>query len=100
VELLRREDGPLWYRGLVDGTATEADVSAVLQALGAKTIVVGHTPTREGKVQTYFGGRVVAIDTGMLGGEFYPKGVPSALEIAGDTMTAIYIGKREPVTGK
>jgi hypothetical protein len=101
VELLKREDGPLWYRGLADGTATETDVTAVLTALGAKAIVVGHTPTKERKIQSLFGGRVIAIDTGMLGGTFYPNGVPSALEIAGDTMTAIYIGKKEPLaTGK
>jgi hypothetical protein len=97
VELLRREDGPLWYRGLVDGTATEADVTAVLTALGAKAIVVGHTSTKDGKIQPHFGGRVIAIDTGMLGGTFFPNGAPSALEIKGDTMTAIYIGRKEPI---
>jgi hypothetical protein len=96
-DLLRREDGPLWYRGLADGTATEADVTAVLTALGAKAIVVGHTPTKDRKIQTLFGGRVITIDTGMLGGTFYPNGVPSALEIAGETMTAVYIGKKEPL---
>ena len=100
VELLSREDGPLWYRGLVDGTATEADLTAVLSALGAKAMVVGHTPSKDGKIQSFFGGRVVAIDTGMLGGTFYPNGAPSALEIAGDTKTAIYIGRKEPLTGK
>ena len=97
VELLSREDGPLWYRGLVNGTATEADVTAVLTALGAKAIVVGHSSTKDGKIQPHFGGRVVAIDTGMLGGTFYPNGAPSALEITGDTMTAIYIGRKEPI---
>ena len=97
VELLSREDGPLWYRGLVNGTATEADVTAVLTALGAKAIVVGHSSTKDGKIQPHFGGRVVAIDTGMLGGTFYPNGAPSALEITGDTMTAIYVGRKEPI---
>jgi hypothetical protein len=32
----------------------------------------------------------VVIDTGMLGGEFYPQGAPSALEMRGDTLAAIY----------
>lgn len=97
VELLQREDGPLWYRGLVNGTATEAEVTGVLTALGAKAIVVGHSSTKDGRIQPHFGGRVVAIDTGMLGGTFYPNGAPSALEITGDTMTAIYIGRKEPI---
>jgi hypothetical protein len=97
VELLSREDGPLWYRGLVDGTATDADVTAMLASLGAKAIVVGHSVTRDMTIQSLFGGRVIAIDTGMLGGTFYPGGVPSALEIAGETRTSIYIGKREPI---
>lgn len=97
VELLTRPDGPLWFRGLVDGTGTEADVTAVLTALGAKAIVVGHSSTNDAKIQTRFGGKVIAIDTGMLGGTFFPNGAPSALEIAGDRMTAIYIGRREPL---
>ena len=97
VELLTRPDGPLWFRGLVDGTATEADVTAVLTTLGAKAMVVGHSSTSDSKIQTHFGGRVIAIDTGMLGGTFFPNGVPSALEIAGDTRTAIYIGRKEPI---
>lgn len=100
VALLSREDGPLWYRGLTDGTATDADVTAALTGVGARRIVVGHSTTKDSRIQSLHGGRVVAIDTGMLGGTFYPSGVPSALEIAGDTMTAIYIGRKEPLTGK
>jgi hypothetical protein len=38
---------------------------------------------------------VVQIDTGMLDGEFYPGGVASALEIRGDTLTAIYVDRQE-----
>jgi hypothetical protein len=36
-----------------------------------------------------------AIDTGMIGGSFFTNGVPSALEISGDTWTAIYVGHRD-----
>jgi len=101
VDLLRREDGPLWYRGLADGTATDADVTAVLTALGARAIVVAHTPMDDNKIQVRFGGRVLSIDTGMLGGTFYKDGVPSALEFKDGGATAIYIGRREPIpTGK
>ena len=33
----------------------------------------------------------------MVNGEFYPGGVPSALELQGDKMTAIYLDRREPL---
>lgn len=92
------EDGPLWYRGL----ATEPEdtfaptLETILQRLQARAIVVGHTPT-EGRIQTRFGGRVVQIDTGMLNGTFFKGGVPSALEVKGDVMAAIYLDRREPL---
>ena len=40
---------------------------------------------------------MIQIDSGMLGGEFYPKGLPSALELRRDTATAIYLDRREPL---
>jgi hypothetical protein len=93
--------GPLWYRGLVDGTpgVGEPEVEAILKAMGARAVVVGHTVPDGFRIKSSFGGRVVQIDTGMLNGEFFPGGVPSALEIVGDTWTAIYVGKREPLAG-
>ena len=89
--------GPLWYRGL----ALEPDpgvapaVTNVLGVLDARAIVVGHTVTAGFRIATRFGGRVIQIDTGMLGGSFYQGGVGSALEIRGDTLTAIYQNDRE-----
>jgi hypothetical protein len=92
-------EGPLWYRGLVDGNPAigPAEVDTILKALDARTMVVGHTPPADYKMRALFDGRVIQIDTGMLGGQFYPGGTPSALEIAGDTFTAIYEGRREPI---
>ena len=91
-------DGPLWYRGL----ATEPEetfkptVDRILSQVGARAIVVGHTPGPSiGRIATRFDGRVILIDTGMLEGDFYPGGVPSALELHGDTITAIYDTRRE-----
>lgn len=94
-------DGPLWYRGLADPASgvTETDVDAILKAMEARAIVVGHTVADRFRIKSNFSGRVVQIDTGMLNGEFFPGGVPSALEIQGDTWTAIYQGRREPVAG-
>lgn len=90
-----REDGPLWYRGLMDGTASPADVYAALGSLDAKAIVVAHTVPTDFRIATRFGERVIGIDTGMLGGKFYPGGVASALEIRGQTLTAIYQAERK-----
>jgi hypothetical protein len=94
------ESGPLWYRGL----ATEPEdvfgssVDSILENLGASGMVIGHTVS-PGRVATRFAGRVVMIDTGMLGGEFARDGTPSALEMRGAELTAIYLGgRREKLT--
>jgi hypothetical protein len=99
--LSAREDGPLWYRGMASDPeeAFEPTLTSILRRLDARAVVIGHTPVASGQVTTRFGGRVVLIDTGMLNGEFYPKGVASALEMRGNTMTAIYEdGRRVPIT--
>jgi hypothetical protein len=94
------ENGPLWYRGLAE--EKEADFlptfETILKSLGARAIVIGHTPVLQGRIATRFGGRVMLIDTGMLGGEFYPNGVASALEWQGEVVTAIYEDRRERVS--
>ena len=95
------EDGPLWYRGMASEPETEFTpmLTSILQRLGARAVVVGHTPLADARITTRFGGRVMLIDTGMLNGEFYPKGIASALEMRGDALTAIYAdGRRVPIT--
>ena len=91
-----KETGPLWYRGLVQGPPPP-DVGAILKTLGARALVVGHTPVTGSPIAPRFQNRVFPIDTGMLGGTFYPQGVASALEIQGDRVTAIYEQRREPL---
>ncbi len=95
--LATSETGPLWYRGL----ASEPEetfgptLDAILEKVGARAIVIGHTPVLPGRIATRFGGRVIQLDSGMLDGEFYPGGVPSALELHGEGLTAIYPDRRE-----
>ena len=89
--------GPLWYRGY----ATRAEdalpeVQALLKRLGADRIVVGHTPQLPGRINARFGNSLFLIDTGMLT-SYYRGGRPSALEIVGDRVTAIYPDQREPL---
>ena len=91
------ETGPLWYRGLAEepDPAFAPEVTNILGVLGARAIVIGHTFPADFRITPRFQGRVIQIDTGMLGGTFYPGGVGSALEIRGDAMTAVYQKGRE-----
>lgn len=95
--LATSETSPLWYRGLAEepdpGFAPQA--ATILRTLGARAMVIGHTVTGGFKIRSRFDHRVVLIDTGMLGGTWYPGGVASALEIRGDALTAIYEKTRE-----
>lgn len=63
--IIHAEKGPLWYRGLTAGTPeAEAELGQVLQAYGARRIVIGHTPILSG-VAIAYDGRLVRIDTGI-----------------------------------
>jgi hypothetical protein len=92
---LVHQDGPLWFRGaaLWDEQENADQIGAILDQLKVDRMVVGHTVMRAGTIKSRFGGRVLAIDTGMLS-EVYEGGRASALEIVGDTVTAIYPGER------
>lgn len=85
-------DGPLWFRGFAEWNEEEgaANVDRLLDRHGARRFVVGHTiPSDPRHMLSRFGGKVVLIDTGMVRG--YPlSGRPSALQISGDRLTAIY----------
>jgi hypothetical protein len=90
------ETGPLWYRGLATDPeeALATTLPAILDQMQARAIVVGHTTVLPGRIGTRAGGRVIQIDTGMLNGDFYKGGVPSALEMRGETLTAVYLDRR------
>jgi hypothetical protein len=92
------EDGPLWYRGLAreDEETFAPELVKILETVGARAIVIGHTVSDTGRIRPRFGGRVVQIDTGMLS-IIYKGGRPSALEIVGDRWTAIYEDGRTPL---
>jgi hypothetical protein len=99
--LSSREDGPLWYRGMASEpeASFEPMLDSILKRFDVRAVVIGHTPIANGRITTRFGGRVVMIDTGMLNGEFFPKGVASALEMQGNTLAAVYEdGRRVPLT--
>ena len=60
--------GPTWYRGTAScNSLIEGDsLNAALDVVGARRVVIGHTPTITRRVQQRMNGRVVEIDTGML----------------------------------
>jgi hypothetical protein len=97
---LTADDGPFWFRGLARWSEAEHQdqVTALLDGLGVRRQVVGHNPLRSGRITSRFGGRALLIDTGMLASVY--GGRPSALEINGDVLTAIYQDGRELLAGE
>jgi hypothetical protein len=91
------EQGPLWYRGLANlPDDARPQIDALLGRYGVDRFVVGHTPQLPGRINPRWGGRTVLIDTGMLA-SYYKGGQPSALEIQGGRLTAIYTSGRQPL---
>ncbi len=84
-------EGPLWFRGYAQWTDEElaAALPALLDTYKARRFVVGHTVVKNGEIQSRQNHSVILIDTGM-NRAFYPEGRASALEIKGETLTAIY----------
>ena len=89
--------GPAWYRGNVACTPLiEADrLEATLAMAGARHLVIGHTPNRDGSIHSRLNAGVFRIDTGMLS-EYY-GGRAAALVIEGDRTFAIYEDAIDPV---
>jgi hypothetical protein len=89
--------GPMWYRGYAqdDEAALEGPVTATLAANGVSRLVLGHTPQSTWRITPRLGSRIVLIDTGMLTSVY--KGRPSALELAGGQLTAIYEDGQMPI---
>jgi hypothetical protein len=87
--------GPLWYRGNVAcNKLIELDRLALsLDAVGAKRVVIGHTPTGNRRVLERFDGRVVEVDTGMLNS--YYRGSGNALVIEAGELSVVGEGGQE-----
>jgi hypothetical protein len=91
-------NGPLWFRGYDEWSDQQGAglVPQLLAAYHATSIVVGHTPQKDGRIRSRFGGKIFLIDTGMLS-SYYPQGRASALEIReGKDFTAEYMDQKLP----
>jgi hypothetical protein len=70
ASLFRDPNGPLWNRKLVVGksASVRAEVARVLELLGARRLVSGHTPSdlipgqRRGRIAVLHGRRLVSVD--------------------------------------
>jgi hypothetical protein len=89
--------GPLWYRGNVGcGPLIEQDrLARMLGRLGAKRVVIGHTPTLRRQAWRRLQDQVWMIDTGMQRAYFSGQG--TALVLEGGAMSAVYQGTARPV---
>lgn len=97
---LATPNGPLWYRGFAQlADQDEPAIVSLLERFGATRAVTGHTPMLPGRITPRFGNRIFLIDTGMLS-SYYKGGRPSALEINGASINAIYTTGREELAGK
>ena len=90
------EEGPVWYRGLLPGAsrsgeATEAEVTAILKAFQARTLVVGHSTLNQ--VTAFHGGRVFGIDAGLQ----YPQRGELWLREGAKTYRCLLDGRRIPL---
>ena len=84
-------DGPNWYRGTaLCAEVTERDVlQPVLDGLGLRRVVIGHTVGHDGRVASRFDGTVFKLDTGMNRAVYH--GHPSALVLSRDAApTVVY----------
>jgi hypothetical protein len=67
AKILLAEDSPLWFRYLAQWPEQDysSQVNQILANLGAKQIVIAHTPLIGESIANRFGGKVWVIDTGI-----------------------------------
>lgn len=78
--LFRNPEGPLWDRSLArGGREAHSLLKRSLRLLGAKRMVIGHTPTEsvpggeKGRIATRFGAELVLVDAGLSEGPGGPR---------------------------
>ncbi|MDH3273449.1 MAG: metallophosphoesterase [Gammaproteobacteria bacterium] len=79
---IHASDGPLWYRGNIacNELVEEDRLDVSLRAIGAKRVVIGHTPTLGRRIMQRFDGRIYEVDTGMLNEHYAGSGNALVME--------------------
>ena len=95
--LLSSNEGPFWFRGYAKWSERKGrrELPDILEPLGARHLVVGHTPQESREIVARFDDRVFLVDTGML--TAYYKGRASALEFHNGRIRALYVGEAPTV---
>lgn len=90
-----RPEGPAWYRGssLCHPYAEQPVLEPLLAGLGARRLVVGHTPTLDRRLGSRLDGRVLRIDTGM--NKAFYEGHATALIVEGERTSVFQAGAGE-----
>ncbi|WP_420572258.1 metallophosphoesterase [Kordia sp.] len=88
--------GISWYRGYFKADLSQAQIDSQLETFKAKSVVVGHT--LQSKVQSFFNGKVIAIDVHHPKdyNKSWPNGQSEGVLIENDVMyRLLYDGTRE-----
>lgn len=96
--LLDKAKSPLCGRALAKKQVSDKDLKAVLRALGVERVVLGHSPTESGDIETDYGDRVWFIDTRIsnASAKIRPKGSRlSALELSMGVVAPHYFPRND-----
>jgi hypothetical protein len=95
---LVRKDGPIWFKGPGEWDEAEngATMAALLDAIGARTLVTGQSNGGRPAIEARFDGRVLLTSVGMSD-DPWAKRQPAALEINDRQMTVVTPQGRAPL---
>jgi hypothetical protein len=95
---LVRKDGPIWFKGPGEWDEAEsgATMAALLDAIGARTLVTGQSNGGPPAIEARFDGRVLLTSVGMSD-DPWVKRQPAALEINDRELTVISPQGRAPL---
>jgi len=99
--LLFADSGPTWFRGdaACRAVSAHAQLTRALDSVAAQRLVIGHTPTRSGRVEARWGGQIIRVDTGFGSGR--ADLALAALLIEGSSLSVMYASnhERQPLPG-
>ncbi|MCU0235446.1 MAG: metallophosphoesterase [Thermoanaerobaculales bacterium] len=94
--LVFSDTGPLWFTGATawDDNHQGAEMASVLDALGARRMIVGHASGPDKRIHARFGGRVI-IASSPMSDDPWVSDTPAGLEIVDGEIFVVSAGRRE-----